>query len=242
MDVSFGKKQVIDKVSLNVPDRKIMALIGPSGSGKSVLLRSINRMHDLEPSAKVTGEFLLDGRDVYGRDQDVVDIRRKIGMVFQRPNPFPKSIFDNIAYGLKLSGNKKKEEIRHIVEESLKDSYLWDEVKDDLDRSALRMSGGQQQRLCIARTIAVKPEVILMDEPCSALDPISTAKIEELMLELRKEFCIVIVTHNMQQAQRIADETAVMYLGKMVEHGSTDQIFNDPQNEITQNYIRGAFG
>lgn len=199
-------------------------------------------MHDLEPSAKVTGEFLLDGRDVYGRDQDVVDIRRKIGMVFQRPNPFPKSIFDNIAYGLKLSGNKKKEEIRHIVEESLKDSYLWDEVKDDLDRSALRMSGGQQQRLCIARTIAVKPEVILMDEPCSALDPISTAKIEELMLELRKEFCIVIVTHNMQQAQRIADETAVMYLGKMVEHGSTDQIFNDPQNEITQNYIRGAFG
>lgn len=242
VDVSFGKKQVIDKVSLNVPDRKIMALIGPSGSGKSVLLRSINRMHDLEPSAKVTGEFLLDGRDVYGRDQDVVDIRRKIGMVFQRPNPFPKSIFDNIAYGLKLSGNKKKEEIRHIVEESLKDSYLWDEVKDDLDRSALRMSGGQQQRLCIARTIAVKPEVILMDEPCSALDPISTAKIEELMLELRKEFCIVIVTHNMQQAQRIADETAVMYLGKMVEHGSTDQIFNDPQNEITQNYIRGAFG
>lgn len=242
VDVSFGKKQVIEKVSLNVPDRKIMALIGPSGSGKSVLLRSINRMHDLEPSAKVTGEFLLDGRDVYGRDQDVVDIRRKIGMVFQRPNPFPKSIFDNIAYGLKLSRNRKKEEIRHIVEESLKGSYLWDEVKDDLDRSALRMSGGQQQRLCIARTIAVQPEVILMDEPCSALDPISTAKIEELMLEIRKEFCIVIVTHNMQQAQRIADETAVMYLGKMVEHGSTDQIFNNPQNEITQHYIQGAFG
>ncbi len=242
LNLSFGKKHILKDVDLAIPLNSIVALIGPSGCGKSTLLRSINRMHDLTPSARISGTILLDESNIYGKGVEVVEIRKKIGMVFQKPNPFPKSIFDNIAYGLRVSGLRNKREIRRIVEESLKDSYLWEEVKDDLDKPAFSLSGGQQQRLCIARTIAVSPEVILMDEPCSALDPISTAKIEELILKLKEDYTIVIVTHNMQQAQRISDFTAVMYLGDLVEYGPTRQIFENPQQELTQNYVKGKFG
>ncbi len=199
-------------------------------------------MHDLNPKARITGSVLLDGQPIYGAKNDPVEVRRKIGMVFQKPNPFPKSIYKNVAYGLSLYGSMKKSEIDAIVKDSIVDCALWDEVGDDLDKSALELSGGQQQRLCIARSIAVKPEVILMDEPCSALDPISTAKIESLMLKLRNEFCIVIVTHNMQQAQRVADFTAFMYLGEVIEYAETKTLFDNPQKELTQKYLNGNFG
>lgn len=242
LDLFFGKKQVLKSIYLSVPKHKVVALIGPSGCGKSTLLRSMNRMHDLSPDAKITGDVLLDGKNIYHKNIDVVEIRRKIGMVFQKPNPFPKSIFENVAYGLKINGERNKARLQEKVEIALKNSYLWNEVKDDLNKSALSLSGGQQQRLCIARAIAVEPEVILMDEPCSALDPISTAKVEELIVRLKQDFTIVIVTHNMQQAQRISDFTAVMYLGDLVEFGTTTQIFNAPETQLTKDYVGGNFG
>lgn len=242
LNLSFGAKQVLKNINLDIPEKQIIALVGPSGCGKSTLLRSMNRMHDLVPSAKVRGEVYLDGKNIYAPKTDVVEVRRQIGMVFQRPNPFPKSIYKNISYGLELKGIKKKKHIQKIVEQSLKGSYLWEEVKEQLDESALDLSGGQQQRLCIARAIAVEPDVILMDEPCSALDPISTARIEELMLQLKERFTIVIVTHNMQQAQRVADRTAVMYLGEMLEFRPTQELFAYPEHELVAKYLGGQFG
>ena len=238
----FGKKETLKGISLDVPDNAITALIGPSGCGKSTLLRSLNRMHDLHPEARLNGQILLDGENILGKKQNVTDIRRRIGMVFQKPNPFPKSVFDNVAYGLRINGLHHIGRLREQVEHALRESSLWEEVHDQLDKPALELSGGQQQRLCIARAIAVEPEVLLMDEPCSALDPISTDKIEKLMLRLRERFCIVIVTHNMQQAQRVADFTAFMYLGNLIEHGRTPDIFGNPQQELTRNYVSGNFG
>ncbi|EHQ28841.1 phosphate ABC transporter ATP-binding protein PstB [Mucilaginibacter paludis] len=237
----FGKKQVLKNVNVAFPENKITALIGPSGCGKSTLLRCFNRMHDLSADARITGNFLLEDQDLYRGNLSATAVRRRIGMVFQQANPFPKSIYENINYGLKIN-DISKEERPGIIENALKESYIWDEVKDDLQKPATRLSGGQQQRLCIARAVALRPEVILMDEPCSALDPISTSKIEELILKLKQDYTIVIVTHNMQQAQRIADQTVFMYLGEIIEAGSTRQIFNDPQAELTGNYVQGHFG
>lgn len=242
LHLHYGSKEVLKGINLEIPENGIVALIGPSGCGKSTLLRAMNRMHDLSPDAKIKGQILLDGNNIYAPGKDVVEVRRKIGMVFQKPNPFPKSIFDNIAYGLKIAGENNKQHLHDVVERTLKGSYLWEEVKDDLDKSALALSGGQQQRLCIARAIAVQPEVLLMDEPCSALDPISTAKIESLMLELKKNYTIVIVTHNMQQAQRVADLTAFMYFGEVIEYAPTEHLFNAPQKNLTINYLNGNFG
>ncbi len=242
LDLFFGKKQVLKNIHLSIPEGKITALIGPSGCGKSTLLRSINRLHDLHPDARLMGKILLDGHNILHRNTNVVHLRRRVGMVFQKPNPFPMSIAENVAYGLKINALCSKAEVRGRVEQSLRNSFLWEEVADDLDKSALELSGGQQQRLCIARAIAVEPEVILFDEPCSALDPISTAKIEELIMGLRGKFTQVIVTHNMQQAQRVADYTAFMYLGELIEFGETRQIFEKPQQELTKNYVSGHFG
>ncbi|MCB0573389.1 MAG: phosphate ABC transporter ATP-binding protein [Saprospiraceae bacterium] len=242
LNLFFADKQVLKNISLRIPAGKITALIGPSGCGKSTLLRSLNRMHDLSPQARLTGKVMLDNVNILHGNTNVVNLRRKVGMVFQKPNPFPKSIFDNIAYGLKINDLCSKQELPERVESSLRDSFLWEEVKDDLDKSALELSGGQQQRLCIARAIAVAPEVILMDEPCSALDPISTAKVEELMLRLREKYTLLIVTHNMQQAQRVADYTAFMYLGELIEFGETEQVFGAPGQELTRNYVEGHFG
>ncbi|MCW3161590.1 phosphate ABC transporter ATP-binding protein PstB [Chryseobacterium oryctis] len=239
LNLSFGTKHILKNINVEFPEKKVTALIGPSGCGKSTLLRCFNRMHDLYPDAKISGKIALDGQDLYQKGIEVTSIRRRIGMVFQKANPFPKSIYENIAYGLKINNLP----VNHsIVQKALEEAYLWDEVKDDLKKPATRLSGGQQQRLCIARTVALRPEVILMDEPCSALDPISTLKIEELILKLKEQYTIVIVTHNMQQAQRLADKTVFMYLGEKMEEGDTEQIFNNPKNEITQNYIRGHFG
>lgn len=238
----FGKRQVLKGIDLNIPDKSIVAIIGPSGCGKSSLLRCINRMHDLNSEARVEGDILVDGQSIFDHKIDVVDVRRKIGMVFQKPNPFPKSIFQNVAYGLQINGLKNNSQLPEIVEQTLRQSSLWDEVCDQLGNSALELSGGQQQRLCIARAIAVKPEVLLMDEPCSSLDPISTHKIEELMLQLKEEYCIAIVTHNMQQAQRVSDYTAFMYLGELIEFGETQQIFNAPREKLTREYVTGNFG
>ncbi len=242
LDLFFDKKQVLKNVSLAIPEGKITALIGPSGCGKSTLLRSLNRMHDLNPQARLSGKILLDDLNILHGNTNVVHLRRRVGMVFQKPNPFPKSIAENVAYGLKINGLDDKNRVAETVEKSLRAAALWDEVKDDLGKSALELSGGQQQRLCIARAVAVEPEVILMDEPCSALDPISTSKIEELMLELKKNFTIVIVTHNMQQAQRVADLTAFMYLGELIEVGETRQVFEKPRQVLTKNYVEGHFG
>jgi len=242
VNLSFGSHHVLKDINLEIPEKHIVALIGASGSGKSTLLRCMNRMHDLNANARVSGKIFLDDTNIYDQHVDVVRIRREIGMVFQHPNPFPKSIFNNIAYGLRINNTHNKEELRKKVEQSLKESYLWDEVSGDMDKSAMALSGGQQQRLCIARTIAVRPEIILMDEPCSALDPISTRKIEELMLNLKSQYTIVIVTHNMQQAQRVSDYVAFMHLGELVEFGEKDKIFEDPQEELTANYINGQFG
>lgn len=241
-ELSFGPKKVLKGISLEIPENKIVALIGPSGCGKSTYLRCMNRMHDMTPAAKVSGDILLDGENIYAPGVDVVEVRRKIGMVFQKPNPFPKTIFDNIAYGLRINGRSRRNEVREVVERSLKGSYLWEEVHEQLDASALSLSGGQQQRLCIARAIAIEPEVLLMDEPCSALDPISTTKVEELMLQLKEQYTIVIVTHNMQQAQRVADYTAFMYLGEVIEYGPTKELFENPKEELTRNYVGGTFG
>jgi phosphate transport system ATP-binding protein len=241
LNLYFGQRHTLKNVSIEIPEKKIVAMIGPSGCGKTTLLRTFNRMHDLVHDVKITGDVKIEDLDIYGGSVPVTTIRRRIGMVFQKPNPFPKSIFDNIAYGLKLN-KTPKDEVREIVEQSLKESALWEEVKNDLNKPANRLSGGQQQRLCIARTIAVKPEVILMDEPCSALDPISTAKVEELMLQLKKNYTIVVVTHNMQQAQRVADEIAFMYMGELLEYGPNQKIFHSPEKEMTRNYVSGHFG
>ena len=237
----FGSKQVLKNVNVAFPENKITALIGPSGCGKSTLLRCFNRMHDLSSDVRIEGKFLLEDHDLYKGDLSATEVRRRIGMVFQQANPFPKSIYENINYGLKINDIPKNERAQ-IIEHALKESYIWDEVKDDLQKPATRLSGGQQQRLCIARTVALRPEVILMDEPCSALDPLSTSKIEELILKLKKDYTIVIVTHNMQQAQRVADQTVFMYLGEIIEAGDTNEVFSRPHKELTKNYVKGIFG
>lgn len=243
LNIYFGTTHAIKDVSIKFREKSVTSIIGPSGCGKSTMLRSINRMHDMTPSARIKGSIMLDGTDIYGRDEDPVSIRRRVGMVFQKPNPFPAmSIYDNVIAGYKLNARVKKSEGDEIVESSLKRVALWDEVKDRLKTSAMALSGGQQQRLCIARTIAVKPEVILMDEPCSALDPLSTLKIEELIEELKDNYTIVIVTHNMQQAARVSDETAFFYLGELIEVGETKKIFTNPEKSQTEDYITGRFG
>ena len=238
----YGTNQAIRDISLAVRENSVLALIGPSGCGKSTFLRCINRMNDLIPGTKLTGDILLDNDSIYGHGYDVTTLRRRVGMVFQKSNPFPKSVFDNIAYGLKINGVKDKYEIESTVERSLKSTALWEEVKDRLHKSALGLSGGQQQRLCIARTIAVEPEVILMDEPASALDPISTQKIEELIQTLKQDYTIIIVTHNMQQAARVSDYTAFFYMGELIELNKTGIIFTKPALPMTENYITGKFG
>jgi len=237
----FGNKQVLKNVSVTFPQNKITALIGPSGCGKSTLLRTFNRMHDLTPSARIEGSFFLEQQNLYEKNISVTQVRKRIGMVFQKANPFPKSIYENINYGLKINDIPAAERPA-IIENALKESYIWDEVKDELQQPATRLSGGQQQRLCIARAVALRPEVILMDEPCSALDPLSTLKIEELIVKLKGHYTIVIVTHNMQQAQRVADKTVFMYLGEIIEEGITKNIFNNPKEELTKNYVTGHFG
>lgn len=243
LSIWYGNARAIKNVKLDIEKNKVIAIIGPSGCGKSTLIRAINRMNDIVPGVKVKGEILLDGKNVYDEDLDVVAVRRNIGMVFQKSNPFPKSIFENVAYGLRING-VIKERIKLIerVEQSLKDAALWNEVKDRLGDSAFDLSGGQQQRLCIARALAVKPEVILFDEPCSALDPTATAKIEELIQELRGKYTIVIVTHNMQQAARISDFCAFFMLGELIEFDKTDKIFTAPSKKVTEDYITGRFG
>ena len=239
----FGSKQALKDINFDVKENTVTALIGPSGCGKTTLIRCLNRMNEMTSSATVKGSVYLDDIDIYASNVDPVIIKRRMGMVFQKPNPFPTmSIYDNVAAGLKLNGVRNKALIREIVEESLKGAVLWDEVKDELGKPGLSLSGGQQQRLCIARALAMQPEVLLMDEPTSALDPIASAKIEELMNELRKELTVIIVTHNMQQAARVSDYTAFMYLGELVEYGPTKQIFENPQKELTERYISGKFG
>ncbi len=243
VNVYYGEKQAIMDVSLDIGGNEVLAMIGPSGCGKSTFLRCLNRMNDTIPICRVEGNIQLDGEDIYDSRQDTVLLRARVGMVFQKPNPFPKSIYENVAYGARIHGlAHSKVELDEIVENSLRRASLWDEVKDVLDKPGTGLSGGQQQRLCIARAIAVSPEVILMDEPCSALDPIATARIEELMDELKERFTIAIVTHSMQQAARVSQRTAYFHLGKLIEVGSTKQIFTNPHNELTENYITGRFG
>lgn len=247
LSIYYEKFQALKNVSMSIPENKITALIGPSGCGKSTLLRSFNRMNDLIQGSRIEGEVLLNGKNIYDPDMDVVDIRQRIGMVFQRPNPFPMSVFDNVAYGPRLYGIHKKSILEDIVEHSLRQAAVWNDVKNKLDQSGLELSGGQQQRLCIARALAVEPTVILMDEPASALDPISTLKIEELMETLKNEYTIVIVTHNMQQAARVSDFTAFLMIDKehagiLVEYGTTQQVFTNPQNKQTEAYVTGRFG
>lgn len=242
LNVYFDESHILKDININIKKNMVTSLIGPSGCGKSTFIRTLNRMNDLIDSFRKTGTVLLDGSDIYDPKVDVVDLRKKVGMVFQKPNPFPKSIYDNVAYGLKIHGISDKDFIEQRVEESLKEAALWDEVKDKLDKSAMGLSGGQQQRLCIARTIAVEPEVILMDEPCSALDPISTTKIEDLIHKLKKDFTIIIVTHNMQQATRVSKYTAFFLHGEIVESGLTDKLFIEPEDQRTEDYITGRFG
>lgn len=238
----YGNFKALTDVTMDVERNKVTALIGPSGCGKSTLLRLFNRMNDLIDGTRVEGNILFDGQDIYAPEVDPVDVRRRIGMVFQKPNPFPKSIFNNVTYAPKLSGITGKIDLEYLVEKSLKQAVLWDEVKDILDTSAMTLSGGQQQRLCIARALAMKPDVLLMDEPTSALDPISTAKIEELIDELKNSFTIIIVTHNMQQAARVSSQTGFFYLGKLIEYNATDKIFTNPDMKQTEDYITGRFG
>ena len=242
LDLYYGDFKALKNINIEIEPNEITAFIGPSGCGKSTLLRCLNRMNDLVEGCRIEGSVLLDGNNIYGKNVDVNLLRKKVGMVFQKPNPFPMSIYDNIAYGPRTHGIKNKAQLDEIVETSLKNAAIWDECKDRLKSSALGMSGGQQQRLCIARALACQPEVILMDEPTSALDPISTSKIEELVLELKKKYTVVIVTHNMQQAVRISDKTAFFLLGDLVEYGQTDQIFSVPKDKRTDNYIPGRFG
>ena len=239
----YGRSQALHSISMEVGERVVMAFIGPSGCGKSTFLRTLNRMNDTIPGTRVEGEVLIDGEDIYAPGQDVVALRRKVGMVFQKSNPFPKSIFDNVAYGLRINRmTRTKGELGERVEQALRDAALWNEVKDRLKSSALGLSGGQQQRLCIARALAVRPEVVLMDEPASALDPIATQKIEELIVELKRQYTIIIVTHNMQQAARVSDRTAFFWLGKLVEVNSTERMFTNPAEKLTEDYITGRFG
>ncbi|MDI1240309.1 MAG: phosphate ABC transporter ATP-binding protein PstB [bacterium] len=239
----YGKAQALYDISLEVPERQVVACIGPSGCGKSTFLRTLNRMNDTIPIARADGEVIVDGENIYAPGTDVVALRRKVGMVFQKSNPFPKSIFDNVAYGIRINGiQTSKTDLNDRVEKALHDAALWNEVKDRLNTSAFGLSGGQQQRLCIARALAVQPEVILMDEPASALDPIATQKIEELVVELKRDYTIVIVTHNMQQASRVSDRTAFFMLGKLVEYDSTQKMFQNPNEKLTEDYITGRFG
>lgn len=240
-DIFYGNFQAIDKVTMDINENEVTAFIGPSGSGKSTILKSINRMNDLVETYSHKGQILIQGKDIY-KDIDEYSLRREVGMVFQQPNPFPKSIYDNVAYGPRTHGITNKAELDEIVETSLKKAAIWDEVKDKLKKSAVDVSGGQQQRICIARAIAVKPKIILLDEPTSALDPISTNKIEDLIFELKNEYTIVIVTHNMQQATRVSDKTAFFYLGKLIEFNDTQELFSNPKEERTENYISGRFG
>ena len=242
LNLYYGENHALKNVSLDIEERQITALIGPSGCGKSTFLKTLNRMNDLVPNVKITGKVVLDGEDIYAKGVDVTLLRKKVGMVFQSPNPFPMSIYDNIAYGPRLHGVKRPMQLDEIVEKSLRGAAIWDEVKDRLKKNALGLSGGQQQRLCIARALAVEPEVLLMDEPTSALDPISTSKIEELCSQLKQNYTIVIVTHNMQQAARISDKTAFFLLGEIVEAGETEQIFSMPKDKRTEEYITGRFG
>jgi len=242
VNIHYGSNHAVKGVSMDIKTRKVTAFIGPSGCGKSTLLRAMNRMNDEIDGCKTEGEIVLKGTNVLGKKVDPVALRTKVGMVFQKPNPFPKSIYDNVAYGPKIHGMRKKRSLDERVELSLKRAALWDEVKDRLHESAMGLSGGQQQRLCIARALAVEPDVILMDEPCSALDPIATSKIEDLIFELKKNYTVIIVTHNMQQAARVSDETGFMYLGELIEFGPTKQIFENPKNKLTENYITGRFG
>ena len=239
----FANNHVLKDLSINVKENEVTAIIGPSGCGKSTFIRCLNRMHELVPGARSSGAVLLDNTNVYARGTDPVTVRRKVGMVFQKPNPFPTmSVYDNVAAGLKLNGVRDHQKLDRAVKRSLELAFLWDEVKTDLDKSGVSLSGGQQQRLCIARALAVEPEVILMDEPCSALDPIATAKIEELIASLKSQYTVVVVTHNMQQAARVSDSTAFLYLGKLIEYGGTTQLFENPKEELTERYLTGKFG
>ena len=243
LDLFYGDKQALSNVTLDIGAHEVTALIGPSGCGKSTFIRTLNRMNDLIPRTRISGAVTLDGADIYAPGIDIVGLRRRVGMVFQRSNPFPKSIFDNVAYGIRINRMAPtRGDLRHRVERSLRRAALWDEVKDRLHESALALSGGQQQRLCIARALAVEPDVLLMDEPASALDPIATQRIEELIYELKREYTIVIVTHNMQQAARVSDVTAFFWLGKLVETGRTDRIFTNPRQKLTEDYVTGRFG
>jgi phosphate transport system ATP-binding protein len=242
LDLFYGEKQALYGVNMVIPKQRVTAYIGPSGCGKSTLLRCINRMNDLVDGVRIDGKILLDEQDIYNKSVNVADLRRRVGMVFQKPNPFPKSIYENVAYGLRLQGVKDRRTLDGVVENALKGAALWDEVKDRLHDSAFGLSGGQQQRLVIARAIAIEPEVLLLDEPASALDPISTLKIEELIYELKDKYTIVIVTHNMQQAARVSDYTAFMYMGKLIEYGDTNTLFTNPQQKQTEDYITGRYG
>lgn len=242
LDLYYGDFQALKKINMDIEEREVAAFIGPSGCGKSTLLKTLNRMNDLVDSCRITGDVLLDGKSIYSRDTDINELRKRVGMVFQKPNPFPMSIYDNIAFGPRTHGIHKKNAVDEIVERSLRDAAIWEETKDRLKKSALGLSGGQQQRLCIARALAVQPEVILMDEPTSALDPISTSKIEELITRLKEKYTIVIVTHNMQQAARVSDKTAFFLLGEIVEFDETEKIFHSPKDERTKAYISGRFG
>ena len=243
LDAWFGTKQALKDINLSIKPNSVTAIIGPSGCGKSTFIRVLNRMHELTPNARLTGKVLLDGQDIYAKEVDPVMIRRRVGMVFQKPNPFPTmSIYDNVAAGLRLTGAKKGKNLDEIVKKSLEQATLWDEVKDDLKKPGTSISGGQQQRLCIARAIALEPEVILMDEPTSALDPIASAKIEKLIVELKRNYTVAVVTHNMQQASRVSDYTAFLYLGSLIEYGQTRNIFEAPKNPLTEKYITGEFG
>ena len=242
LDLFYGNFHALKNINLNIEQNRITAFIGPSGCGKSTLLKSLNRMNDMVEGCRITGKILLDGDDIFDRKMDVNILRKKVGMVFQKPNPFPMSIYDNIAYGPRTHGIRKKSELDEIVEQSLRNAAIWDEMKDNLKKSALALSGGQQQRLCIARALAVQPDVLLMDEPTSALDPISTSKIEDCVMQLKDKYTIVIVTHNMQQAVRISDKTVFFLLGEIIEEGITEQIFSMPKNQKTEDYITGMFG
>ena len=242
LELFYGASRALNGIDISIKEKLVTAFIGPSGCGKSTFLRCFNRMNDLIDSVRITGECRIGGEDIYAKDIDVIELRKRVGMVFQKSNPFPKSIYENIAYALRLHGTKDKAKLDEVVERSLRGAALWDEVKDRLHSSALGLSGGQQQRLCIARTIAIRPEIILMDEPASALDPIATGKVEELILDLKKDFTIVIVTHNMQQATRISDYTAFFYIGELVEYDLTTKIFTNPANKRTEDYVTGRFG